>query len=556
MADYLSVCMSTELLRKVLVFVGDDAWFAQTACWTLRSCQPAAPACRCCKCNYARTQCLVTNRCRKHRRVAVGAECVDCGSVWDTSDCIHIFPAPSWTAVSSIERYQWVTQSLGWPQRFTAPAAAALGRLDVLELAFDHLPEQAVRDSVLLLAGMSGNTDIIDWAVDHGCEWHFEIANTVCGAATERGHLDVVRLALGSQKHIDFTNHITLAVSISDGAAAGGHVELLVWAHDNELLCVNYATRTAARRNRRVVLDWLISLETGVIFQDTSVCAEAARGGHLELLAYLRECGFAWNERTCSEAIRGGHLDVLRFARTHGCPWTSRVLAEAATDGDPKMLRWMYENGCEPDLTACVTAACCGRLANLQYLMSLGVAPSVDLYRNAAHNGHRAVLEWLMRAYPEEEMRQNIHICAAAAGGGHLELLTWLREQDYAWDWHTCVEAVSGGHLDVLQFARSKGCPWFDWVLDHAARHGDPKMLRWMCENKCVLDPEACASAARWGKLDNLQCLRSLGVAWSPHVCSAAATGGHLPTLQWAHANGCPWTHQLRSSREGPPGNS
>ena len=44
----------------------------------------------------------------------------------------------------------------------------------------------------------------------------------------------------------------------------------------------------------------------------------------------------------------------------------------------------------------------------------------------------------------------NAHTCAAAAEGGHLEVLQWLRANGCPWDECTCAEAAGRGHLEVL----------------------------------------------------------------------------------------------------------
>ena len=41
-------------------------------------------------------------------------------------------------------------------------------------------------------------------------------------------------------------------------------------------------------------------------------CAFTAQGGHLAVLLWAREHGFAWDMTTCAEAARrGGHLELL-----------------------------------------------------------------------------------------------------------------------------------------------------------------------------------------------------------------------------------------------------
>ena len=43
-------------------------------------------------------------------------------------------------------------------------------------------------------------------------------------------------------------------------------------------------------------------------------CAEAAGGGHLEVLQWAKANGCEWNEQTCSKAAEGGHLVRLRVS--------------------------------------------------------------------------------------------------------------------------------------------------------------------------------------------------------------------------------------------------
>ena len=50
-------------------------------------------------------------------------------------------------------------------------------------------------------------------------------------------------------------------------------------------------------------------------------------------------------------------------------------------------------------------------------------------------------------------------LCMHAAGGGHLEVLQWLRQNVCLWDEETCLMVASGGHLKVLRWARGNACP-------------------------------------------------------------------------------------------------
>jgi hypothetical protein len=56
-----------------------------------------------------------------------------------------------------------------------------------------------------------------------------------------------------------------------------------------------------------------------------SLCKWAALQGQLEILKWLRENDFPWDEKTCTRAVRGGHLEVLQWLRANSCPWNENT---------------------------------------------------------------------------------------------------------------------------------------------------------------------------------------------------------------------------------------
>ena len=78
----------------------------------------------------------------------------------------------------------------------------------------------------------------------------------------------------------------------------------------------------------------------------------------------------------------------------------------------------------------------------------------------AALHGHLNVLKhWNDPEHIGQKIIFGTQTCAAAALGGCLEVLIWLRENNCPWDEKTCEEAARGGHLEVLKYARDNGCP-------------------------------------------------------------------------------------------------
>ena len=131
-------------------------------------------------------------------------------------------------------------------------------------------------------------------------------------------------------------------------------------------------------------------------------------------------------------------------------------------------------------------------------------------------------------------------LCRLAAEEGQLEILKWLRANDFRWDSRTCQWAAKCGHLEVLQWARANGCPWDEWTCTGAAEGGHLDVLQWARENGCPWNWLTCAYAARVGHLEMLQWARANGCPWNGCTCAYAKSNGHFELLTWAKANDAP----------------
>ena len=111
----------------------------------------------------------------------------------------------------------------------------------------------------------------------------------------------------------------------------------------------------------------------------------------------------------------------------------------------------------------------------------------------------RGCLDTLKILHRRGRVAFNVDLCTAAAYGGQLEVLKWLRENSYPWDEMTCACAASGGYLKMLQWARANGCPWDERTFLGGAYGGHLKVLQWARANGCPWDAETCAHAAADG---------------------------------------------------------
>jgi hypothetical protein len=74
-------------------------------------------------------------------------------------------------------------------------------------------------------------------------------------------------------------------------------------------------------------------------------CVYAAKGGHLEILKWLKEQG-APLEETCYFAAKTGDLSLLKWLRKEGTPWNEEICYESSLAGQSEVLKYMRKHGC------------------------------------------------------------------------------------------------------------------------------------------------------------------------------------------------------------------
>jgi hypothetical protein len=170
---------------------------------------------------------------------------------------------------------------------------------------------------------------------------------------------------------------------------------------------------------------------------------------------------------------------------------------------------------------AAASAAFHGQIDSLEWLRSVGLQWRTEICTAAARGGRLSVLQWLRQQ--DLPCPWDTWTCTVAAENGHLPVLQWARQQDppCPWDWYTCSEAAMNGHLRVLQWARQQDppCPWNSVICTCAAENGHLHVLQWARQQ----DPPC---------------------PWNSFTCTGAARNGHLSVLQWARQQDppCPWS--------------
>lgn len=288
-------------------------------------------------------------------------------------------------------------------------------------------------------------TDTITWARRHGCPWSTE----ACTEAARRGNLSLFLWLRAEGCPWDNWACVT-------AAASEGHLDVITRIMADRPPLDEWICAGAAMGRQSAVIEWMHA--RGHLLDNVGACQGAARGGHLDLLIRLRKQGCPWNAVTCSEAAKGGHLDVLEWLRLNGCPWNRWTCAWAAAGGHLDLLMWAHLGGCPWDQWTCVAAAKGGHLECLRYARDNGCDWDERTAVAAATHGHHETLAYILADTPLPFCGDGL--VEQAARTGDLCTLDTLRLAGYPWDSRLCAVAAAHGQVNVLMWAARTNCAW------------------------------------------------------------------------------------------------
>jgi len=286
---------------------------------------------------------------------------------------------------------------------------------------------------------------------------------------------------------------------------------------------------------------------------DAKLAAKLACHGCVGALMWAHKEGMRWDAEVCTQAARGGHVDLVAMLIKFHCPFDVDDMATTACyHGQVNLLVWLSTWHNVPWRTEYTQAA--ARYGHLETLKFLRSASSLSrppcpwtswTVTNAAVGGHLAVIEWATA----NGARMRSHAMVAAAENGHFELVRWMRERNLVMVERVCSAAASNGHLEILQYLRSGQfpCPWDAATSHAAAKHGHLRVLRWAMEHGCPVTFSTWTSAATWGRVHILRYLRAGGHPLQNVTCADLrdeGTTGHFGlnlSLAWMERMRSPW---------------
>lgn len=100
-------------------------------------------------------------------------------------------------------------------------------------------------------------------------------------------------------------------------AAEAGHLHIVEYLRANGCPWVGISMIDPAARG--VICDYSSGVDVMYVHGTTVPVVTAGRG-HLEVLVWAHENGCPWSDYSWERAVQGGHGDVIIWARANGCP--------------------------------------------------------------------------------------------------------------------------------------------------------------------------------------------------------------------------------------------
>lgn len=166
---------------------------------------------------------------------------------------------------------------------------------------------------------------------------HIIPKHKICNIAASKGYLNIFEWSRKKYLCCYYTSYYL--------AAKNGHFELVKWIGKHHPWKIS-ACEGAAEGGHLNILKWLIDQGFPC---GNSLCTYAALGGHVHILEWLWDQGYNFSETTCARAAEGGHFEVIKWLRDKNCPWDDLTCEFAKNCGHLDILKWCIENGCDCD---------------------------------------------------------------------------------------------------------------------------------------------------------------------------------------------------------------
>ena len=172
-------------------------------------------------------------------------------------------------------------------------------------------------------------------------------STTIINSIVNNHHYDALKWLLCCDQNHRYINHID---RIIHNACDDGNLMLLICLKEIGMLSfdnVMYSYWSSSNGHINV----LMFLHENNMKFNAWTCTMAAKGGHLDVLMYLRSLvkdddEMYWNSTTTAAASYSNHLEVLQYLHLRGCSWDSSSFRMGSYNQNHQIIAYLINNGC------------------------------------------------------------------------------------------------------------------------------------------------------------------------------------------------------------------
>ena len=208
-----------------------------------------------------------------------------------------------------------------------------------------------------------------------------------------------------------------------DDAAKNGHLEVIIWLHENRTEgCTSNAMVYAAGNGHFEIVKWLFQNRLNECMESYGAIAYATQNGHFEIVKWLLT-----SFRTI---LTKSEIDKH----------TKNVIDRAALNNHLEIIKWLWNDLIQSPTTH----------ENLTQTASNLCTHWAAI--NAAENGHLEIIKWVYQNC-QDILIYSIHAMQYAAKNGHLEVVKFLYQNNYDYcNTRTLYYAIEGNQLEIVKW--------------------------------------------------------------------------------------------------------
>lgn len=234
-------------------------------------------------------------------------------------------------------------------------------------------------------------------------------------------------------------------------------------------------------------------------FDHITMCAHAARAGHIHILKWAKSNGLEINDesgKVATWAAEGGHLEILKWCKESGLKISDEASMEASRSKHIHILNWLSENGYEIHGGCKIIAVEEDATEVAKWLINKGFTFGKEELKNAALRGTIEMLKFIL----DNNMAQSKRLINYAAMGGQIQTIKFLKDREYPWNkneiyyiYHENAFIAPEERYATMKYLLELGCPDRPEIdTDFYKSIEDRDAVKLLLDHGCKWDPEIC----------------------------------------------------------------